>query len=146
MKYHPFLMQLRVSGWNVAADDLAMPEDWFTAESLREMGQIEEPCPPIFTLISGHMGSLCREDLRGFDALGIRKEDLPDLMRDLHRLMAQHLHICMSSHARGVRQESRASTTTVLSQGIVSPPVVHLNNAGVVSAAAATPAHANGIG
>jgi hypothetical protein len=152
MKYHPLLSQLRVSGWKVVADDQANPDDWYTPEWLIEMGEIRVPDPPIFTFISGHMGSFCREDLRGFDALGIRAEDMPALLRELHEITAEHLHICMSTYARSVRQESRAPAAAPQPRGMVpsaAAAALPFNNVGPMastSVAAVAPAHAAGIG
>ncbi len=148
MKYHMLLSQLRVAGWRVIGDEQARSEDWYTPEWLIEMGEVREPEPPIFTFISGHMGSFCREDLRGFRALGIRDEDLPDLMRELHKVTAQHLHVCMSTYARNVRQESRAPAAGLAPSNASSAPspVNVVGPSSAPSAATAAPAHAAGIG
>jgi hypothetical protein len=97
------------------------------------------------------MGSFCREDLRGFDALGIRAEDMPALMCELHEISAEHLHFCLSSYARSERQESRAPAAAQQPRGMVPSvaPALPVNNVGPfasTSAAAAAPAHAAGIG
>ena len=108
---------------------------------------MREPEPPIFTFISGHMGSFCREDLRGFRALGIRDEDLPDLMRDLHKVTAKHLHACVSTYARNVRQESRAPAAGLAPSNASAPSLVNvIGPSPAPSNAAATPPHAAGIG
>jgi hypothetical protein len=126
--YVPFTHQLFNAGWGYAwVGDTTAPEGWFDDydHSVPEEGEIRTTHhanignipPPVFTFVQGHMGSFCEDDISTLLAVGVNREDINPLLRDLQKIAVAHLHSCIATFYRNVRRAPHVQVTQSVAHG-----------------------------
>jgi hypothetical protein len=113
--YVPFTHQLFNAGWSAAwVGDEAAPDGWFDDydNSVPEESEVRTTHhatvgnipPPVFTFVQGHMGSFCAKDIDTLLVVGVNREDVNLLLRDLQKFAIHHLHACVGSFYRTLKR------------------------------------------
>jgi hypothetical protein len=63
------------------------------------------------------MGSFCEDDINTLLAVGVNREDINPLLRDLQKIAVAHLHSCVATFYRNVRRAPRVQVTQSVAHG-----------------------------